>query len=792
MTLFYHPESDALFIDADIPAHYDNGCNQVDAANLFAGTQIDVALRQSEVLPSFDFETYSEAGFDINPETGKVKGVGSQGKGGLPVVGTPAYAEHPSTEVLCLYYNLKDGRGRRGWMPGTPNPQPLLDYILAGGILEAWNVTFEFWIWNMVCVRRYGWPPLPLEQCRCAMAKSRRFSTPGALGGAAKYLGTPEKHKDGYRLVQKLTRPHTPTKHRPAHRWSITTAWDDYLALYRYCDQDTVAEDNASAHIPDLSPDELATWQMDQTVNARGVQVDTEALDAALDLLGQTEHRYTKELVELTQGAVSSIGEVDKMKAWLNLHGVDIPNIQKDTVTEYLGLVETGTVPHRVLEIRDTLGAANVKKLRTLKLQVNTDGRLRGQYMYCGADRTGRWSAGGVQLQNITSKGPKTCMCESCEKVFGKDNYYTPGMCPRCACTEYHVLPEWTVDAVCQAIDDLIRYRDLDCIQQIWGDPIALLCGCLRGLFIAKAGHKLVCCDFSAIEAVAAACLSRCQWRIDVFNDTGLIYEQSAANATGIPLEEILQYKKDTGMSHPARKGIGKVRELAGGYGGWVNAWKNFGADDCFDTDEEIKQDVLKWREESPEIVEMWGGQFRQVGAKPWDAVPELYGLEGAAINAIANPGQCFSYIDVTYGVRDDILFCRLPSGRYLHYHRPRLANAEDKLKRGPAVKITFEGYNSNSVKGPVGWHRMETYGGRLFENVVQAVAADIQAYALKNCEANNYPIVMHTHDEGSAEVPESFGSVAEMSAVMSQRPEWASWWPLKAAGWQHKRYQKD
>jgi DNA polymerase len=244
-------------------------------------------------------------------------------------------------------------------------------------------------------------------------------------------------------------------------------------------------------------------------------------------------------------------------------------------------------------------------------------------------------------------------------------------------------------------------------------------------------------------------------------------------------------------MHHPARKTIGKVRELAAGYGGWIGAFKAFGADQ-FMNDEEIKADVLKWREESPEIVEMWGGQFRWCGPSKWDHRPELFGLEGAVINAILNPGQCFSHIDITYGVWDDILFCRLPSGRYLHYHRPRLASVADKLNRGTSYQITFEGYNSNSTKGPIGWHRLETYGGRLFENVVQAVALDIQAEALLRCEARGYPIVMHTHDEGVAEVPLGFGSVEEMAAIMSERPAWAAWWPLRAAGWRHERYQKD
>lgn len=1046
-----------------------------DATTLPAGTKIAVDLGTSVVLPSLDFETYSEAGFTIDPYTGKVKGVTAQGKGGLPAIGTPNYASHPSTEIICLYYDLKDGKGRRAWYPGFPDPIDLIEHIRAGGLLEAWNVTFEFWIWNMVCTRRYGWPYIQPEQCRCAMAKARRHSLPGALGKAAHVLGTLEKDKAGGRLIQKLTRPHTPTKLRPEHRWTPITAWEDFLAMYRYCDIDVQTEDHASAMIPDLSPQELATWQMDQAINLRGVNVDIEALDAMLDILEQTERKYTMELATITGGAVGSVSEVAKFGKWLESVGVHLPNLQKDTVSDTLKRDDVPHVARRSLEIRDTLGSANVKKLRTLKLQVSSDGRLRDQYMYCGADRTGRASAGGVQLQNITSKGPKSAQCESCDEFF----HPTPeivavGSSPCCDSTMFHVMSDWTVDAVESAIRCILR-RDLELLERTWGDPIDVLCGCLRGLFMAKPAHDFICCDFSAIEAVALACLSRCQWRIDVFSGHGKIYEMSASKITGTPESVYSGYREKNGMHHPDRKKIGKVAELAcfsprtqvltrsgyvniaevkphhelwdgiewvksegainkgraktleldgvgvtpehpvnlgsswkaakllasnrntlnhalaigsanlpsfamsggkerearlfnvvvnairifarsaiftvrnqldavnagrpsrkkhtlrtmlntpllcltgntadgsaidfppqsgdvitqktrcigimadedslfamngertkarfsptllnwkggtcplwkwivkittsgtsrviyvlslarktgitndlslkcknrstswsdvydivnagtrhrftiktnsghllvhnSGYGGWIGAWKNFGADM---DDETIKQNVLKWREESPEIVEFWGGQYRWCGPGKWDYRPELFGLEGAAINAILNPGQCFACIDITYAVRDDILYCRLPSGRYLHYHRPRLSNVLDKLNRGPSYQITFEGHNSNSAKGPVGWHRLETYAGRLAENVTQAVAADIQFEALLRCEARGYPIVMHTHDEGTAEVPKGFGSVDEMSAIMSERPEWASWWPLRAAGWRHQRYQKD
>jgi DNA polymerase len=732
-----HPESDCVFVAPEFTQEYaENLCHVIDPTHLPAGTEIQVGVpgRVSVVRADFDFETYSEAGYEIDAATGKVRGLGSGGKGGLGVVGTPVYVEHPSFEVLCLYYDLKDGRGRRAWIPGGPEPLDLLDYVRNGGEVEAFNITFEWWVWNLYAVRRFGWPPLPLEQCFCAMAKAKRFSLPASLAKLAAVLGTPGKDPRGDALIRKLTRPHTPTKANPSGRWTPLNAWPDFQALYNYCGQDIVAEAHASARVPDLTPYERETWLLDQKINARGVQVDVEALDAALDLLGQIERKYTAELQALTGGAVNSVSQVAALGRWLcadkptergidprtfaELLNDDEPaegsvGMDKKTVAELLD----GKLPplaKRALEIRVTLGAANVKKLRTLKLQLSSDGRLRDQYRYSTAN-TGRWAAGGVQLQNITAKGPKCAQCESCGGVFGQHNQEIA--CPRCGSFMHHALGDWTIDGVEWAIKDVLT-RDLDLIERIWGNPITVLCGILRGLFIAREGYKLVCVDFSAIEAVAAACLARCQWRIDVFSGHGKIYEQSAANATGIPFEEILDYKKRTGQHHPARKTIGKVRELAGGYGGWVGAWKNFGAGE-FMTDDEIKADVLKWRDESPEIVEMWGSQFRHVGPGKWDYVPELFGLEGMAIAAILNPGKCYSHNDVAYGVWDDVLYCRLPSGRFLHYHRPRLVDAVDKLNRGPCYQITFEGYNSNSAKGPVGWFRLETYGGRLFENCI-------------------------------------------------------------------------
>jgi DNA polymerase len=247
----------------------------------------------------------------------------------------------------------------------------------------------------------------------------------------------------------------------------------------------------------------------------------------------------------------------------------------------------------------------------------------------------------------------------------------------------------------------------------------------------------------------------------------------------------------------PERQKVGKCLELACGYGGWVNATKaeNIRMDDYF-SDDEIKGHIKRWRAESPAIVELWGGQHR--GA-PWDAnrYKEYFGLEGMAVLAVLNPGREYTYHaphplarPVTYFMRGDVLYCRLPSSRLLPYHRPRL---RPSTHREDELEMTFEGWNTNPKMGPPGWVTMHTYGGKLTENVVQAVSRDILRDAIINLRPAGYPVVLHVHDEIVCERRHGEGSLEELEAVMNVMPAWAAGWPIKAkGGWRGKRYRKD
>ena len=745
-----------------------------------AGTILRAGPGTATILADMDFETYSEAGLAWNPTARRWGSPpGTANKRSISAVGAARYAEHHSTEVLCLKYDLKDGRGRRMWIPGMPDPQDLFDHIAAGGLIEAWNVGFERHIWEKVCVPRLGWPPIPRRQYRCAMAKSRAYGLPGSLSAAAAVTNSIEqKDKDGTRLLNKFSTPRNPTKNDGRLRIRPQDDPADAERLYAYCEQDIVAEAVMSSGTPDLEGEELEYWLADQEINARGVQIDVASVRNCIAVIHATHNRYDHEMSVLTGGVVSAASEIERLKGWIGAQGLLMPSMDEEAVEAALKRDDLNPLARRALEIRSLVGSASVKKLFAMNLQVCADGRLRDLFSYHAA-RTGRATGNGPQPTNLPNHGPAVRHCGCCKRHYG----LTKLLCPWCGAdptlngTEVEWNPQAVEDSLCA-----MNTRSLAIVELYFDEAMAALSGCLRGMFVAREGYDLICSDYSAIEAVVLAELAGEGWRQDVFRTHGKIYEMSASKITGVPFEEFAEHRKRTGQHHPMRKKVGKLAELASGYQGWVGAWKAFGADEFF-SDDEIKEAILAWRAASPSIVEFWGGQSRN-----WK--PELFGIEGCVVNAILHPGQTFQHRGISYVMIGDALICRLLSGRPLTYHRPRLT--ESSRRRGE-WSISYEGWNTNPKNGRVGWIRMYTWGGRLVENIVQATARDLQRFAILNQEKAGYPIVLHVYDENVAEVPEGWGSVEEFERLMSLTPDWAAGWPVKAAGgWRGKRYRKD
>jgi DNA polymerase len=721
---------------------------------MIAGEVFAAGHYVASVVPSFDFETYCEAGLVWNHAMQRwdaLPGLSAQKKG-LKGVGTRAYVEHPTFELLMLAYDLKDGRGVRQWIPGQPYPQDLFDHIHRGGLLEAFRVGFEHDVWQHHCVPKLGWPALNPLNLRCAQAKSRAWALPPSLAEVGAVLEIPNaKMADGKRMIAKWTMPRKPTKKNPRTRLLPEDDPADYEKFKLYNRTDVVAEDEVSIRVPDLTPDELEIWQVDQRINDRGLHIDRESVEACIVIVDQAFAKYNAELRALTGNAVLEASKLPALKAWAATQGVTMHSATEESIDEYLKQPLPAKV-RRALEIRQLIGSASIKKLFAMRACASKEQRLHDLYSYY-ASHTGRWTGNGPQPQNLYKGAWKDI--KEIERALA-----------------------------------IIRCGVLELVEYHFGDALQAVNNCLRSLFTAAPGYDFVCSDFTGIENVVAAGLAGEEWILNVYRTDAMIYEATASLITGIPMEEYRRHKRETGKHHPSRQTLGKPGALGSQFGGWINAWKGFGADE-FLNDDEIKAGILAWRAKSPWIVEMWGGQTRG-GFGRGPQIEQYYGLEGSAIQAVKNPGVAFGYRDITYQMHGDCLYCRLPSGRFLTYHQPRLTPATRKRAAPWESQLSYMGYNTNPKKGPKGWIRMSIYGGLLFENVVQAVARDIQAGALVRLERAGYRPVLHTHDEICGEVPQGWGSVEQFEAIMCDVQPWARSWPIKAAGgWRGPRYGK-
>lgn len=822
----------------------------VHPSKMAHGTRLVAGLGWSTVLADVDFESYSAAGYIWDADKRKWQGPprSTQNKKGLNVIGAKPYAEHPSTEVLCMAYDLKDGQGKRHWRPGLPLPFDLFLYLARGGLVEAHNSMFERLMWRHVCERLYGFPPVPDEAWRCSMAKCRASSYPGALGDVSTVMQLEiRKDADGKRLLDKFSVPRNPTKDDPRLRIypSLDPASPDYadtLKLYGYNITDIEAEAEASSRVPDLEGEELAWWQEDQQINLRGVKIDQWALTNCTTIIDQCHEQYNAELNYLTAGAVPRASMLARLKDWLVAHGMALPQkMDEATLDELLADTDPATVPQvcrRPLEIRQLVGSAAVKKVFSIRNRLDSRGRLTDLFIYYGA-HTGRVTGDGPQPTNMPSGGPRVyrCVSDTCKRWHGTHTM----TCPWCGVTRFPDAPgtkeddrgkEWNVEAVEDALL-VISGLDMKTVERFFGDAMHAVSGCIRGLFIAEDDCDLVSSDYNSIEAVGLAFIAGEQWRMDVFNTHGKIYETSAARMFGKPFEEVMaaagwqagelgqpgwwetKPATPTGSHHPLRK-KGKIGELAFGYGGWLGAAKQFKMPG---DDDQIKADILAWRAASPSVVWFWGGQtvgaadgarhdsglptrapwkwdgrLQAMAPDRWNRDVEYFGCEGAFVQAILNPGVEYPVLrldgsdsGVSYRKVGAAVYCKLPSGRHLTYHNARLGQ-QDR----PGMQIVFEKWNTNPKVGGRGWISVTTFGGRLVENVVQATCRDILRPAVLRLAAAGYPTVLHVYDEIVCEIRKGWGSVKELEALMMIRPWWCAHWPIKASGgWRGRRYRK-
>ena len=640
--------------------------------------------------------------------------------------GAQKYIQSPDFEILLFAYSLDGGDVQIiDLAQGELLPQWLASALSDPQYIKhAYNASFE---WG--CLSKFM-GTLPIDQWRCTMFHGLYCGYTAGLDATGKALGLPadkQKLSTGKALIRYFCVPCAPTKTNGGRTRNYPRHDPAKWALFKeYCIGDVTTEMEILHRLENfpVPPKLEKQWQTDVLINARGVAVDMDMVRGALWIGETTRDQLTEEAVTLS--GLDNPNSVKQLMQWLEEElDEELTDLRKDTVSRLLNGNLTNDTARRMLEIRQELGKTSTKKYNAIEAAVCADGRVRGLLQFYGANRTGRWAGRLVQVQNL----PRT--------------YVEPLPLAR----------------------DLVKRRETASLRALFGSVPDTLSQLIRTSFIAEPGNALVDADFSAIEARVISWLAGESWRLDVFRTHGKIYEASASQMFGVPLERI---KK--GNPEYALRQKGKVAELALGYQGNTGALIKMGALDMGLTEAELPDIVNRWRDANKRIRDLW------------------YSMEAAAVQVIqtGQPVGLRSLVlarEMDAGNNLDFLTIRLPSGRKLYYAHPSLGQ-----NQWGKPSITYMGMDQTTKK----WKLIETYGGKLVENCVQAIARDCLAEAIERLEAANYPVVFHVHDEVVVECAAERASLDDIAAIMGQPVSWAPDLPLGADGWVGAFYKKD
>lgn len=702
----------------------------------------------------------------------------------LRKTGSYTYFAHPQTDLWCAAYAFGDDEPQL-WVPGQPCPPEIVDHVIAGGEIFAWNAAFERGCWNAILTPRHGWPLPKLEQFMCTMAEAFAMNLPGKLDDAAPALGLDVvKDQKGHRLMLQMCRPRSVGKDEII--W-----WDDAerrQRLYDYCKQDVRVEQAVGRRVLRLRPEEKEIFWLDAKINDRGVFIDADLCRVAKRIVAADTERLDALMHQVTKGAVQSCSNVQQLIRFLKDNGIQTDSVAKDIITDLL-ILDLPEPCRQALEIRQEAAKTSTAKIDSMLTRREADGRMRGNLQYHGSG-TGRWAARGAQLQNLP------------RPVFIKGD-----------------TPE-EVEAQQKAAIDAIFYGSNVLLDMTYGRPLTVVADCIRGMIKAPAGRELLSADFANIEGRVNAWVAGQEDKLDAFRaydgKTGPdLYLVAASSVYGVPIKDAKPFRQ-----------VGKVCELALGYqggpGAFANMAKNYGLkigtlyDTIWDRAPAADRETA---------VEAWAHRGKKSGMaeKAWIAA-ELIKIawrrknyrisdnwketESAAYDAFMEPGRVTSVGPIKYRMAGSFLWCRLPSGRALCYPYPRLTEMvvvkdakgeeteiaySEARKKGLEIikkarpKLVYKSVNQWTRK----WEEKFFYGGLAVENIVQAVSRDIMAEAMLRVEKAGYDVVLTVHDEIVSEVPANFGSLAEFNELMVQLPTWADGLPVTAEGWRGVRYRK-
>ncbi|WP_194752388.1 DNA polymerase [Staphylococcus chromogenes] len=628
-------------------------------------------------------------------------------------VGAYRYAESDAFEILIIAYSVDAGPVKAIDVVNA-EPQDLEEFtaLLFDPAVEkrAFNANFE-----RVCLAKWFDRPMPPEEWVCDMVEAARLGLPLSLEKCAEALELDvQKDTKGKALIRYFSQPCKPTKVNGGRTRNLPEhAPDKWQQFIDYCIKDVKVEQAIHAHTAQYKTTETEQdlWTLDQHINDRGIHVDRALMLGAYELDKLSKHELMDEAKALT--GLSNPNSTPQLLEWFKAQGVELPNLQKKTVQEALKTV-TGA-PKQMLELRQQMSKTSVKKYNKMYAMACNDDRIRGAFQFYGAG-TGRWAGRGVQLQNLTK----------------------------------HSVDDLTLDGVREAI----KAQNFDAINLFSDLPHQdLLSQLIRTTFTAPEGKMFAVSDFSAIEARVIAWFAKESWRLEVFATHAKIYEASASQMFGVPIEEITK-------GSPLRQ-KGKVSELALGYQGGTGALKSMGALDMGLKEAELQPLVNSWRKANPNIVEFWKG------------------VQDAAIKAVKT-GKAETH-GMLFKLYKGYLFIKLPSGRLLAYKDPKLGT-----NSFGATVVEFKGLDITRK-----WTTVKTYGGKLVENIVQATARDLLGVSMLRLQKAGFKIVAHVHDEIIVEVDHK-NDLKEVERIMSLPVEWAEGLQLDSDGFTSEFYMKD
>lgn len=656
----------------------------------------------------------------------------------IGAAGSYRYILDPSFEILLFAYSL-DGM-----------PVEVID-VASGQVIPLWlknalknplyikhayNAAFEWFALS----KYLGW--LPPDQWRDTMLHALYCGYPASLDAAGRAMGLPEDKKKlttGKALIRYFCVPCKPsnangnrTRNLPKHDPAKWKLFKEYNG------QDVVTEMEIDRRLSAFPVPAFVQkqWETDLTMNARGVAADMEMVSGALVIGATVKSQLMAEARQLS--GLDNPNSIKQLARWLTEatdSDAEITSVTKETVATMLKQPQPANV-QRMLEIRQELGKTSTKKYDALETCIADDGRVRGLLQFYGANRTGRWAGRLVQVQNL----PRT---------------YT------------HPLPP---------ARQLVKDRNIDGLRLMYGSINDTLSQLIRTAFVATPGNVLIDADFSAIEARVISWLAGQEWRLEVFRTHGKIYEASASQMFHVPIEKI---KK--GNPEYALRQRGKVAELALGYQGGVSAMRRMDTGHNLDdlSDDEVKGIVDRWRETNSMIRDLWNI------------------VDSAAVTVITNGGAqtirsettdavitLACELDIITGTR--YMTILLPSGRKLYYPAPEIG-----VNRWGNPSVSYMGQNQTTKR----WERVETYGGKLVENIVQAIARDCLAIAIENLESQGLHVVFHIHDEVVIDTPawaDEDTMLETVTKIMTKPIPWAQALPLNADGWVDKFFKKD